>query len=369
MGPRLSAAPPAPFYRLLGLPRFVLALLVLVWHALPVAGWNTPETYATDFGPVAVFVFFAISGYVIAEAAAAFYAGRPFAFLGNRLLRLWPAYLVALAAMALALLLTGWAKQGELSAANLLANAVALFPTVVITDPLLGLAHRAELLPSVWALRVEFVFYLVVAAALLAGRFGGRGSWLAPLCWLLLAGSLVLYHLGVGVPRATFYFGMAPYFLLGALWALRARLPRLQVRLLLSLSLLLAVLHAYSFDAFDADSSGWDRVPAGWGPFAAAALFVLLLAWCWSRLRRSDAAKPERRAKDLLLGNLTYELYLLHLPAIVLVAWIWPAPDWSSLLVVLALSLTAAALLAIVLGGALRPLRRRLRRAAAPTLG
>ena len=59
--------------------------------------------------------------------------------------------------MAMLLSATGGAEPGQLSAANLVANAVAIFPTVVITDPLLGLAKRSELLPIVWALRVEFV--------------------------------------------------------------------------------------------------------------------------------------------------------------------------------------------------------------------
>ncbi|HKY93931.1 MAG TPA: acyltransferase family protein [Kiloniellales bacterium] len=369
MGSRLSAERPPLPYRLLGLPRFALALLVLLYHALPVADLNDPALYATDFGPVAVFVFFVLSGYIITEAALAFYAGRPFAFAANRLLRLWPAYLAALAAMAFVLWLTGRAEPGQLSAANLAANALALFPSVVVTDPLLGLSKRGELLPIVWALRVEFAFYFVVVLALLAGRLGARTLWIVPLCWLALAGNLAFYHLDAGDERATFYFGMAPYFVLGAVWALRTAggLPQLLLDPLLPPALLLAALHAYSFDAFDADAVAWERA-TGAGPFLAAALFLLLLAWCLLRLRREAARAPAQAATDRLLGNLTYELYLVHLPVAVLVAWLWPTPAWSSLLVVLALSLAAAALLASLLGAALRPLRRRVRRAATPTL-
>jgi peptidoglycan/LPS O-acetylase OafA/YrhL len=374
VGPRLS--PPETeatlayrplAYRPLGLPRLVLALLVLLWHALPACGLADPGLYATDFGPVAVFVFFVLSGFIISEATLAFYPGRPGAFLANRLLRLWPAYLLALAAMALVLWSSGNAGLEELSLANLAANAVALFPTVVITDPLLGLAKRQELLPIVWALRVEFVFYLVVAAVLLAGRLGGRAAWVPLLCWLALAGNLAFYHLDAGAPRATFYFGMAPYFVLGAAWALRDAGPpgARGFSPLLAPTALLALLHAYSFDAFDADASGWERA-AGLGPVLAALLFALLVAWCVLRLGRGAGLGSGATARDRLLGSLTYELYLVHLPAIALVVWLWPSPHWSSLLAILALSLLAAALLAAVLGGALRPLRRRLRRAATP---
>lgn len=354
------------------MPRFVLALLVLLWHALPVSGLADPALLATDFGPVAVFVFFVLSGTIITEAALAYYAGRPLAFLGNRLLRLWPGYLVALAAMAAILGLAAGDEPGELAPDNLAANALALFPTVVVTDPLLGLAKRSELLPIVWALRVEFTFYLIVAVVLLAGRFGAGLRWLPPLCGLALVGNLAFYHLDAGGPRATFYFGMAPYFVLGTAWALRGsgRLEAGALDWLLPPAVLLSAAHAYSFDAFDATASAWERA-TGIQPAVAALLFLALAGWCAWRLGRTSGlpAGGAPAVRDRLLGNVTYELYLVHLPVIALVQALWPAPHWSSLPLVLALSLAAAALLAGLLGAALRPLRRRLRGAALPGSG
>ena len=49
--------------------------------------------------------FFALSGFVIAEAADIAYRGRPVAFLGNRLLRIVPHFVLA---MAMSIVLQGY---------------------------------------------------------------------------------------------------------------------------------------------------------------------------------------------------------------------------------------------------------------------
>ncbi len=352
-------------YRMLGTPRFALALLVVHWHVLPVATVDTAFLAASRFGPIAVFLFFVLSGFSVTEAALAFYRGRPWAFLGNRLLRLWPAYLVALALLA-ALMAAGAGGEGHtLGAANLLANAVALFPTVVVTDPLLGLARRDELLVVVWALRVEFLFYGLVAAVLLAGRLRVFARVpLASLLWAALLAGLAAYHLWDLHPRATLYGGMAPYFVLGASGALHrhGRLPPSQAVALLAASGLLCLLHALSFNAADADASGWGyRLTAG--SWAGALLWALLLFWCQRRLARARATGETR---DRFLGAISYELYLIHMPVIAALLWIWPHPQWIALLLVPLLSAAAATAFSAVMGRLLRPLRRRLRSAPPP---
>jgi peptidoglycan/LPS O-acetylase OafA/YrhL len=363
-----AAGQPALPYRLLGLPRFVLALLVAGWHGLGIAGWAERAVLATDFAAIAVFVFFLLSGYIITEAVLAFYRGRPVAFFANRLVRIWPAYLVALALMALLLAVLGLDRPGQLTPANLAANTVALFPTVIATDPLLGLAKRDELLPIVWALRVEFVFYALVALALLAGRLGAGRRWLLPALWLALAGNIAFYHLYGGLPRATLYFGMAPYFVLGVALALRraAVLPARALAPLLAGGVILAILHVLNFSSFDGDAPAWQR-PVDLAGAQSLALFLLLAGWSVWRMFRQAA--PARATRDRLLGNLTYELYLVHVPVIVLVDWLWPEPHWSNLLLALTLSVAAAAALSALMAALLRPLRRRLRGAGLPGQG
>ena len=56
-------------------------------------------------GSLAVLAFFALSGFVIAEAADVAYRGRPVAFLGNRLLRIVPHFVLA---MMISIILQGY---------------------------------------------------------------------------------------------------------------------------------------------------------------------------------------------------------------------------------------------------------------------
>lgn len=351
--PTAAGAPPP--YRRLGTLRFLLALLVLLWHVDPISDLNRGWLGATGFGPIAVLVFFVLSGFVITEAILGSYRDRPAAFLANRLLRLWPGYLAAIAAIAVTLWLTGAAREGQLGWRNLAANALALFPSVPLTDPLLGLERRDTLLVITWALRVEFTFYLAAALVLLAGRRCPAG-WLPPLLASVLLASLVGHHLVQISPRLTFYLGLAPHFVLGvvgALW-LADRLARAWALGLGGGALLLAFGHALTFTVGDLDRLPWRAAP-GWADLGGALLWLLLVGWAWKRAQRpvDSGARP----LDRLLGDLTYNLYLFHLPALRLVAWLWPEPSWTSLLPALALSL----LFAVIFGWLTEPLLKRWR--------
>src|ERR1700744_4517595 len=91
-------------YRYFGGFRLLLAVLVMVQHfgadlaPAPLASALAP------YGPgsVAVLVFFALSGFVITEAIDSLYRNRPCAFLTNRLLRIVPHFLLAVALAMLA---------------------------------------------------------------------------------------------------------------------------------------------------------------------------------------------------------------------------------------------------------------------------
>ena len=95
----------APYqYRYFGAFRLLLAALVMVQHfGADVA----PAPLADALGPfavgsMAVLAFFALSGFVITEAVDAVYRGRPGAFLTNRLLRIMPHFILAVAFSMLA---------------------------------------------------------------------------------------------------------------------------------------------------------------------------------------------------------------------------------------------------------------------------
>lgn len=83
-------------YRRLNYLRFFLALTVLMFHANILA--------VPLGGTLAVWCFFVISGYLISDILYGRYQGRPYEFLLNRFLRIYPIYWTALA-MGLAILL------------------------------------------------------------------------------------------------------------------------------------------------------------------------------------------------------------------------------------------------------------------------
>lgn len=354
-------------YRRLGSLRFQLALLVLFWHGLQPAGLGAGWLGATGFGPLAVMVFFVLSGFIIAEAAMAFYARRPAAFLGNRVIRLWPPHLVALGVTAL-VLLAATPPPGTFDLGNLLANALAIFPIVAATDPLLGAEPRLDLLPIVWALRAEFLFYLSVAAVLLAGRLlGGRGGrfLLAPLLVTALLASVLFHDLWAAAPRLTFYAGLVPHFVLGVALALGLAgwLTPLLARSIVAAALVVATLHALTLDIGDRDALG-PSVAISLERIAGALFYLLLLLLAWRRLQRP--VEGLAKARDRYLGDLSYPLYLLHWPALLLTAQLWPVPHWSNLLVGLVFSLLLAGTLQLLLEPLLVPWRRRLRGAPTP---
>jgi peptidoglycan/LPS O-acetylase OafA/YrhL len=147
--------------------RAVAALMVLVTHAYPLGGRTVPlvADNATDVllaaGPSAVWLFFAISGYVISRSfVQALVRGGPLPSVGGfavrRAARLYPLYWCALA-VTVVLVGTEKARPWELVA------HVSLLHTLVPD-------RQQAILPPAWTLTLELVFYAAVAAGALALR-------------------------------------------------------------------------------------------------------------------------------------------------------------------------------------------------------
>jgi len=289
-------------YRPLGAFRFGLALLVVLQHfqhLLP-AGDRAVLSHM-GFGALAVCVFFAVSGFVVAEANAVFYAWRPAAFLANRALRLVPPYLAALALSALAqgvlwhtgrLVLWDYAlSMSPWAPATLLSGVVGLVP---------GFSPRwfgqdFEFIPFVWTLRMEIAFYLAAACTMaVAWRVGAR--W--PVGVALAAGlaASAAFLLLAGRPGA---LSTAPMFLVGVcVFLLQAR-PGAGRAILLLATAALAAAGFVSWRQHGAPVLAW-QVPA---------LGALMAVFAWLVTRRATG-RP--RAIDRRLGDLSYPLYLNH---------------------------------------------------------
>ncbi len=160
----------------------------------PLARAFTP--YAV--GSIAVLAFFALSGFVITEAIDCIYRERPGAFLGNRMLRILPHFLLAVALAMLAheiFRATGgerlWRSQPSFPAdaftpANVALNFIGIVP---LADRFIDY----NFLSISWAVRVEMAFYLVICGCITIGRTlpGRRGFALAASGLVGAAGAVV----------------------------------------------------------------------------------------------------------------------------------------------------------------------------------
>lgn len=217
-------------YRFLGAFRVLLAAMVVVFHLgslLPDA--QRQALMHLEIGTNAVLVFFAISGYVIASAYANFYQGRPWAFIANRFLRLYPTYIIALLIFILVVHLSDGIVDiknpetlvpyaASLSPGNVLANVILILP---FSNAFTGVDAHA-FLSIAWAVRVEFLFYFIFFGLCLAAHYL---RWPPERALALAFGPFVLLFVCQQLAAQPTQFQFIPYFAFGvAVQILEARL-------------------------------------------------------------------------------------------------------------------------------------------------
>ena len=286
---------------MLGLIRFVLAFAVLLSH---VPGF----TWALNPGVVSVICFYTISGYLMRRSVERFarFSSRPArAFLADRLLKLFPQYLVALAATVALLWAWGpspefWLLQQEPTLLKVLLNALLLpanyiFGPFVITELL---PH--PLVPPAWSLATEFHFYL-----LLPLLFRWR-----PLLLALLLATLAVQLFGFVHESPTlnsdslgyrYLFGVLPVFLMGYLYADGSPASH---RLSMALWLLYALLAGCALAGMAIHQQRAHEITLG----ATVALPLLVLAIASGR----RALPATLKRWDERLGNLAYPVFITH---------------------------------------------------------
>lgn len=128
--------------------RGVAAILVVVDHTLIRA--NVPRPI--DLGALGVCIFFVISGYILPQSLPRYPTVA--AFLAARVRRLWPPYL---AGLAVAALLQPYAPPNW--------AAAPLDGLGVVTNVLMlpSIAAASRILPIVWTLELEWLFYALLA--------------------------------------------------------------------------------------------------------------------------------------------------------------------------------------------------------------
>lgn len=288
--------------------RGVAALMVVVSHWAPGLKWNNP---LTNFSFTGVDVFFVISGFVFAPVLWGQRMVHPGGFALRRVMRIYPAYLLAL------MVYVGLAVwQGR--------------PVLYLPEHLL-MAHvqNREMAfyynPPFWSLPSEVEFYALLAMAAWGLRAGwsNRGWWGLVAVALMVRLALIQYSDGTQQNLSYILLhhlpGLLIEFLIGV-WAWRRhRAPwtRRQRLTWAVAGLLGAALCTAAFHVLETGPQGhhWKHGQLG---LAMAASFALILA--------PSAGWPVKGRWPALAcqwaGRMSYGTYLLHTAwALALVSW------------------------------------------------
>ena len=306
---------PVPTYKpylLLAAWRGIASLAVVFFHSCASADSATQARIAGTawyklgmFGYLGVQVFFVVSGYCIANAAAVCLRRQDSlgSYFSARVKRIYPPYLAAvLLTLAAGVVSAHLVKSGALAHSkvggeNPLAHSSLWYlSTVTLSERVF---HQSNLVVQAWTLNYEVAFYVVVGVCLLAFArlrsetkllLGLHAVTVATLIWLLVAPSTVIYPFDLW-PQ--FGIGAAVYDLLA-----NRRQPRsgasFAVIALLCAGVALRPAHDPNL-----------RVQ-----YAAVTLFSLTLA----ALYKFDIGLSRQKLIKALaiVGTISYSLYLTH---------------------------------------------------------
>jgi exopolysaccharide production protein ExoZ len=268
---------------------------VVVFHAFQ---WLDDQFW---IGAAGVDLFFVISGFIIWTVSAG-RESQPASFVWRRFTRVAPAY---------------WVMTG-LVAVVALADP-AFLPQVAVTPRHLALSlafiqhadpygRAFPLLPPGWTLNYEAVFYLIVAAALLAPQMVRLGLVIAALAAIAALGFLdpPLYGMGANLMMLEFAAGawLGHRFLEGRRAPAAAGLALAGLGLLALAGLYVGGVHG----------GFWRELvrPILWGAPATMIVAGAVIAEQGGRLRVPRAL--------VRLGDASYAIYLCHMPATALIA-------------------------------------------------
>lgn len=181
--------------------RFVAALMVIISHSFAITGRHEPQIGPFTLGTVGVFIFFAISGFLIAKSWEAH--PRPSAFLGKRALRIIPglAGAILFTVFVIGVLFSTVPALTFVSGPATLQYLNSIFiysigstlPGLFTTNPMAGVVNG-----SLWTLPYEFTAYALAALLGVVGLLKHRH-------WLLgvLVAVVVLNYVAVATPADT----------------------------------------------------------------------------------------------------------------------------------------------------------------------
>lgn len=291
----------------------IIASFVVFWgHAYD--QWHTKIGYdynRIDWGHSAVIVFFVLSGYVIAHTTTRNNRG-PKQYAQARLSKL---YSVVLPALIITALVECTVRMLDPSLAqHYIRNASWL--RYVLTSFFLNEVWFFSAAPPIngplWSLSFEFWYYVVFGLFLYCKS---KRLWLFPLLACLIAGPKILL--------------MMPIWLMGNM-AYRLENPLKHKNsswILVSAALCLAVILVPVLPSYPARLGAAPLFFAGqFITDYAIGLFIALALWLLPETKEATEGNDSKAAKRFRqFADLTFPLYVLHEPFLVLFRAIWPA--------------------------------------------
>ncbi|WP_082629066.1 acyltransferase family protein [Pseudomonas sp. TTU2014-080ASC] len=287
---------------MLGILRFILALLVLLSH---IWGLGMP----LNLGVSSVILFYFISGYLMGRSYGRFqqHSVRPVRdFYVDRLLKLMPQYVLIVILTAVLMRLLGPAQYAlflnqAIDPLKVVLN-LALLPVNYVFDPLaIKAILPSPIVPPAWSLSTEFHFYLLLPLILLLGRVG----FLLLIALAAFVQIAALFH-GDGWFNSNnfgyrFIFGVLVFFLAGLAYGRREDgFYRRIVQAYFLLYLLMLLVIAPSFGLF--------RNPWVTELLLGAALTLPLITIALN----SKPSGVRWVALDDLLGRMAYPIFISH---------------------------------------------------------
>jgi peptidoglycan/LPS O-acetylase OafA/YrhL len=326
----------------------------------------------THAGSAAVLGFFALSGFILSEAASTFYRGRPLAFAANRFLKIVPAFLAALVlsiavhahldrqgTLAEGLKFEGYGSVPPLwKSSNLLYNPLSIVPSLMPERVVDRIGEVYLFVRYIWAVNVEMLFYIFVAVFIVARKI--RPFRVTALMVGVATLAYAAYFLETQWAGRTPYAFYSPLFFLGVCmlnwragrhWAF-ATLVAGVLSLLTAASLIGGLPISAILKHPGSLTPGILGGTAIFGSFIAVLAVLAYGPWM-----------PLQKKMDRRLGDLSYALYLNQYAVLVVFSAFVPpsAHGLAMWLLVLGASVLTAAVLQYLIEQPIAALRARVR--------
>jgi peptidoglycan/LPS O-acetylase OafA/YrhL len=224
--------------------RLIFALLVLLSHAPELADGNrnreilTRVFHTMSFGEAAVAGFFLLSGYLIVQSWMS--CPEVLEFLKKRVLRIYPAFIVATAISAFVVgpLAADPAQYFSSFMPGEFTKALILLEIPKIPNVFSGTPY-AIVNGSMWTIAYEFTCYLMVILLGLSGAVKKRGLWAAATGGIL--STIILQKLGILAVWDDPFLRLASYFFCGGCFYLYKEKIPLNKKMAAAMSIALLV--------------------------------------------------------------------------------------------------------------------------------